>query len=227
MKRILLAAILLALSSGLAVAGGGLDSFLDNLNIQARVDMNDVAVKLSTQFGVPLPQVQVVIEAVTTPADAFMCFQLGQMARKPYQRDVEAYQTWRGKGWGVIAKSLVIKPGSPEFHALKRGDFVFNREPQDVPGKGKGKEAEQVASLWLARHGWMRPAHSTTCSLEGSSGGVSSPSIFLQEAVCPGGCFFYECHRIHAKTEADCHPFLAGSLAPGTWAVWAQGSAFQ
>ena len=160
MKRIVLAAILLALSSGLAVAGGGLDSFLDNLNIQARIDMNDFAVKLSTQFGVPLPQVQVVIEAVTTPADASMCFQLGQMARKPYQRDVEAYQTWRGKGWGFITKSLAIKPGSPEFHALKRGDFVFNREPQDVPGKGKG--AEQVASSWLARHSWMGPAHSTT-----------------------------------------------------------------
>ena len=139
MKKSVIATILLVLFSGVAVAGGGLDSFLDNLNIQARVDMTDFAAKLSTQFGVPLPQVQVVIEAVTTPADPFMCFQLGQMARKPYQRDVEAYQTWRGKGWGVITKSLAIKPGSPEFHALKRGDFVFNGEPQEVSGKGKGK----------------------------------------------------------------------------------------
>lgn len=97
------------------------------------------------------------IKAVSTPADAFMGFQLGQMARQPYQRDVEAYQTRRGKGWGVIAKSLGIKPGSSEFHALKRGDFVFNREPQDVPGKG----AEEVAPSWVARHGWMRPAPST------------------------------------------------------------------
>jgi hypothetical protein len=139
MKRSILAAILLALFSGMAVAGGGLDSFLDNLNIQARVDMSDFAAKLSSQFGVPLPQVQVVIETVAAPADAFMCFQLGHMTRKPYQKVVDVYQSRRGKGWGVIAKSLGIKPGSPEFHALKRGDFVFNGEPQDVPGKSKGK----------------------------------------------------------------------------------------
>jgi len=139
MKRSVLAAILLALFSGLALAGGGLESFLDNLNIQARADMNDFSAKLSTQFGVPLLQVQAVIETVAAPADAFMCFQLGHMTRKPYQKVVEVYQTKRGQGWGVIAKSLGIKPGSPEFHALKRGDFVFNGEPQDVPGKGKGK----------------------------------------------------------------------------------------
>jgi hypothetical protein len=47
--------------------------------------------------------------------------------------------TKKGQGWGVIAKSLGIKPGSPEFHALKRGDFVFNGKPREVPGKGKGK----------------------------------------------------------------------------------------
>ena len=139
MKKSVIATILLVLFSGVAVAGGGLDSFLDNLNIQARVDMTDFAAKLSTQFGVPLPQVQVVIETVGAPADAFMCFQLGHMARKPYQRVVDVYQTKKGQGWGVIAKSLGIKPGSPEFHALKRGDFVFNGEPQDLPGKGKGK----------------------------------------------------------------------------------------
>jgi len=156
MKRSILAAILLALFSGLAVAGGGLDSFLDNLNIQARVDMNDFSAKLSSQFGVPLLQVQAVIETVAAPADAFMCFQLGHMSRKPYQKVVEVYQTKRGKGWGVIAKSLGIKPGSPEFHALKRGDFVFNGEPQDLPGKGKG--AENVAPSWGRETGSRLPS---------------------------------------------------------------------
>ena len=73
------------------------------------------------------------------PADAFMCFQLGQMSRKPYESVVQTYQTNKGKGWGVIAKSLGIKPGSPEFHALKSGDFVFDGQPQDAPGTGKDK----------------------------------------------------------------------------------------
>jgi len=113
--------------------------FLDNLTNEAGVDMSDFAAKLSSQFGVPLPQVEALIETVAAPADAFMCFQLGRMARQPYQRVVDVYQTKKGQGWGVIAKSLGIKPGSPEFHALKRGDFGFNGEPQEVPGKGKGK----------------------------------------------------------------------------------------
>ena len=139
MKRIVLAGIILLLLSGQAAAQGGLDSFLDHLNIQARADINGFSFKLSTQFGVPLPQVQAVIKAVDQPADAFMCFQLGQMTGKPSEAVAGVYQGQKGKGWGVIAKSLGIKPGSREFHALKRGDFVLNGEPVDASGKGKGK----------------------------------------------------------------------------------------
>jgi hypothetical protein len=42
----------------------------------------------------------------------------------------------------VITKGVSIKPGSPEFHALKRGDFTFTGEPSGASpagGKGKGK----------------------------------------------------------------------------------------
>ena len=100
MKRILIATILFVLFSAPAVAGGGLDSFLDNLNNEAGVDMSDFAAKLSSQFGVPLPQVEAVIETVAAPADAFMCFQLGRMARKPYQRVADVYHDQEGPGLG-------------------------------------------------------------------------------------------------------------------------------
>ncbi|HVO65873.1 MAG TPA: hypothetical protein VMT12_05245 [Syntrophales bacterium] len=139
MKKIIFAAMMLILLNGLANAGGGLDGFLNDLNIQARADMNGFSAKISAQFGVPLPQVHAVIGTVSAPADAFMVFQLGQFAHKPPERVVQVYQANRGKGWGVIAKSLGIKPGSPEFHALKRGDFVLSGEPGESPGKGKGK----------------------------------------------------------------------------------------
>jgi hypothetical protein len=135
----IMAAMILVFFGGLTVAGGGIEVFLDNLNVEARADMHGYAVKLSTQFGVPVPQVQAVIHKVDAPADAFMCFQLGHMSGHPYERVVQTYRTNRGKGWGVIAKSLGIKPGSPEFHALKNGDFVFNGQPQEEPRQGKGK----------------------------------------------------------------------------------------
>ena len=135
---VIMAAIVLVLFGGLAVTGGGLDVFLNDLNVQARADMPGFSVKLSTQFGVPLPQVQAVVAKVGAPADAFMCFELGHMSRRPYETVVQTYQTHKGQGWGVIAKRLGIKPGSPEFHALKSGDLVFDGQP--INGSGKGKK---------------------------------------------------------------------------------------
>jgi hypothetical protein len=143
MKRIVFAALALFLFSGPAVAGGGLDDFLKSLNIQARADLNGFSAKLSAQFGVPEVQVRTVIGTVQEPADAFMCLQLGQWTQKPSEQVVRVYKANQGKGWGVIAKSLGIKPGSAEFHALKRGDLTFSGQPAgeqgEGPGNGKGK----------------------------------------------------------------------------------------
>lgn len=139
MKRIFLAVTTLLIFCGQAVAGGGLDGFLSSLNFQARADLPGFSAKVSAQFGVPQPKVQAVIQTVKEPADAFMVFQLGQMASKPPETVVRVYQTHKGKGWGVIAKELGIKPGSPEFHALKRGDFVLSGTPAGGPGEGRGK----------------------------------------------------------------------------------------
>ncbi len=120
-------------------ARADLNGFMSDLNVQARADMNGFAAKLSTQFGIPGAQVSAIIGTVKQPADAFMVFQVGQMAHQPTDRVVAVYQAKRGKGWGVIAKELGIKPGSPEFHALKRGEFAFTGEPGTGYGKGHGK----------------------------------------------------------------------------------------
>lgn len=143
MKKIVFAALALFLFSSFALAGGGLDGFLTNLNIQARADMNGFSAKVSAQFGVPVVQVRAIIDTVREPADAFMCLQLGQWTQKPAEQVVRVYKANQGKGWGVIAKSMGIKPGSAEFHALKRGDLTFSGQPageqDDGPGKSKGR----------------------------------------------------------------------------------------
>lgn len=143
MKRIVFTVLMICLFAVPALAGGGLDDFLSRVNIQARADMNGFSAQLSAQFGVPEVQVRTVIGSVREPADAFMCLQLGQWTRQPPEQVARVYKANRGKGWGVIAKSMGIKPGSAEFHALKRGDLTFNGIPtagQDAgPGKGKGK----------------------------------------------------------------------------------------
>ncbi len=139
MRLIILAVLALVLVGMPGVASASLDSFLNSVNVQARADLPGFSMKVGAQFGVPVPQVEAVLATVATPADAFMVFQLGQMAHRPPETVVQTYQTHKGKGWGVIAKQLGIKPGSREFHALKNGDLVFSGVPAEGSGKGKGK----------------------------------------------------------------------------------------
>jgi hypothetical protein len=133
----LLSAVLLTFLVALpAPASSDLDVFVSNLNVQAQADLGSFKVRLSTQFGVPAVKVDAVMASVKTPADAYMCFRVGQVASKPVEVVTKEYQANQGKGWGVIAKNLGIKPGSKEFHDLKKGNF--NGDDQDS-GKGKGK----------------------------------------------------------------------------------------
>lgn len=141
MKRLICICLTLLVLSPLSAFAGGLEIFLSNVNVEARADMPGFSAKVSAQFGVPIPRVQAVIGSVREPADAFMVFQLGQMSGQPTERVLHTYKSSRGKGWGVMAKELGIKPGSAEFHALKSGDLSFTGHPadgQDSPGKGKG-----------------------------------------------------------------------------------------
>ena len=143
MKKVVFVLLALFIINGAAIAGGGLDGFLSSLNIQAKADMNGFSAKLSAQFGVPDVQVRTVISTVKEPSDAFMCLQLGQWTQKPTEQVVKIYKANQGKGWGVIAKSMGIKPGSAEFHALKSGDLTFGGQPDgeqsEKPGKSKGR----------------------------------------------------------------------------------------
>jgi hypothetical protein len=142
----LLAAILATLFFSAPALAGGLDSFLQNVNVQARADMNGFSAKVSAQFGVPEAQVKVVLNKVGgSPADAFMVFQLGQMSNQQPEAVMQVYEANKGRGWGVIAQQLGIKPGSAEFHALKRGDLHYGAgapaaaEEEHGHGNGHGR----------------------------------------------------------------------------------------
>jgi cobalamin biosynthesis protein CbiG len=49
------------------------------------------------------------------PADVYMTLELAEIANTSVDDIVSVYKANRGKGWGVIAKELGIKPGSDEF----------------------------------------------------------------------------------------------------------------
>ncbi len=143
MKKLSFAAAFVVIIAGFAsTAHADLGSFLKRVDAQARADIKDFNVQLSAQFGIPVPRVDAIIRSVPAPSDAFMVLQLGQMASKQPEAVMQTYQRNRGRGWGEIAKELGIKPGSPEFHALKNGDLSFTGEPAGgghAHGKGKGR----------------------------------------------------------------------------------------
>ena len=118
------------------LASSELDSFIKSLNVEAQADLGAFKIRVSTQFGVPVPKVEAVIASVGTPGDAYMCFRVGQVASRPVEVVTKEYQAHKGQGWGVIAKNLGIKPGSKEFHALKERNI---KDDNASAGKGKGK----------------------------------------------------------------------------------------
>ena len=123
------------------LASSDLDSFVKSLNVEAQADLGAFKGRLSAQFGVPVPKVEAIMANVGTPGDAYMCFRVGQVASKPVEVVTREYQTHKGQGWGVMAKNLGIKPGSKEFHELKKGNFDGdNLESSKGKGKDKGKK---------------------------------------------------------------------------------------
>lgn len=140
MKKILVLFFLLCATPALA---DGLDTFLDNLSVQAAADRNGFAVSVGTHFGIPRTRVDMMLGSVACPADAFMIFQLGRMTGWPVERIMPIYNRHRGQGWGVMAQEMGIKPGSREFHALKNGDFGYNSpRANQSGGQSKGKQTK-------------------------------------------------------------------------------------
>jgi hypothetical protein len=144
MKRLSSLAILLfPLLLMISVANAGDFDWIDNLNITAKADSSGFRVRLATRFHIGNAEVKAVIGDVSQPSDAYMIFRLGELSHRSVAEVMKVYRKNRKKGWGVMAKGLGIKPGSKEFHALKRGHDMDNDKTgkgKKSPGKGKGKD---------------------------------------------------------------------------------------
>lgn len=139
MKILTTALALLLVTASPLLASTGLDAFIDNINVEARIDLGDFKVGLASRFGVPSAQVETVFKSAKTPGDAYMCLRIGQVASLPVDRVLKEYKANKGKGWGVIAKNLGIKPGSAPFKALKEGGSLVAKSGKRKKGEGKLK----------------------------------------------------------------------------------------
>ena len=139
-KLAVLVSVMLFVGSSMAVAGDF--EWMKNLNAQASLDPLGFRARLATRFRIGDAQINAVLSNMPEPAHAYMALRLGEMSHQPFERVMEEYNKKKGKGWGVIAKNLGIKPGSAEFHALKGGhdlDSGPDKGKKDSKGKSKDK----------------------------------------------------------------------------------------
>ena len=112
--------------------------WVPDFNIKAEGDPSGFRARLRARFKIGNAEVEAVLDDVEKPADAYMVFRLGEMSGQSPDDVVEKYKAGKGKGWGALAKSLGIKPGSSEFHALKRSDDLYDAKSKNK-NKGKNK----------------------------------------------------------------------------------------
>jgi hypothetical protein len=112
------------------------------------------------------------------PGDVYFACALAQAAGMPCRRVVDEWDRSHGEGWGVVAQRLGIKPGSAEFHRLKRG-FVptydhWGRPIElddslhiDFPDRGKGPKGTAA---------FDHPGHGEGHDKAGHDGGHGKPA---------------------------------------------------
>ncbi len=149
----ILVLVLIAQLAIFSVAVAGDFSWLSDLSIKAQADPSKFRTRLAVRFNLGDIQIKAVLSNVEKPADAYIVLRLGEISRHPTDYVIAKYRSSKGKGWGVLAKSLGIKPGSREFHALKSGHDLYDARGNDTVkgnakphskskggGKGKGKK---------------------------------------------------------------------------------------
>ena len=120
-----------------------LDQSLEKLNEGVKANIGDFVKKLGRNYNIPEETAEWMLDRVgMSPGDAYMAAKVSKIANRPVEDVVEKYKANQGKGWGVIAKKLGIKPGSKEFHALKKDDsgmldVTKGKKQKDKKSKGK------------------------------------------------------------------------------------------
>ncbi|MGH8072679.1 MAG: hypothetical protein ACREO4_01225 [Lysobacter sp.] len=73
-------------------------------------------------YGAPRDLVSsLLVERNWAPGDVYYACAIAQILGRPCRYVVDVWDRDHGQGWGNVAKQLGIKPGSAEFHRLKRG----------------------------------------------------------------------------------------------------------
>ena len=124
-----------------------LDNDLITLNAKAKLNIKGFIIDLNASHSIPIPKIEKLLK-IMEPAEIVLAKDISVIVNKPIDDVISSYKVNKDKGWGSIAKEMGIKPGSPEFHALKgkskknkdKGKSKKNKDKGKSKGKGKGKK---------------------------------------------------------------------------------------
>ena len=142
MKQIL-AVMIIALSFGVSAqisfktGDAGFDAELTVTNKEAKEDINAFKQSLKDTYNATTSKIDEMLK-IMEPAEALLSYKIADVANQPIDNVVNSYRKNSDKGWGAIAKEMGIKPGSPEFHALK-GKAKKSKGSGNGNGGGNGK----------------------------------------------------------------------------------------
>ncbi|UNK48798.1 hypothetical protein MNR01_13755 [Lysobacter sp. S4-A87] len=105
-------------------------------------------------YGAPRDLVTgLLVDRRWAPGDVYLACSIASIIGRPCRYVVDIWERDHGQGWGNVAQGLGIKPGSAEFHRLKKG-FVPSYDrwgrtitidsdlERDFPGRGKGAQGK-------------------------------------------------------------------------------------
>lgn len=136
------------------------DSRLGEINDYGRQYRDPFIGEMTGHYGAPRSLVvELLDQRRWNPGDVYYACALASVLRLPCRDVVREYDRNPGQGWGNVAKRMGIKPGSAQFHALKRGTAnTYDRWGYPVsidrnvrvdwsqhgPGKHKGGKSSQA-----------------------------------------------------------------------------------
>jgi len=119
-----------------------LDASLDEINVKAKLDVPFFKNDMKVEFGVSDQKLDdMLISLNMSPADVYMTLEMAKSTKKSEDEVLKVYNINKTKGWGAIAKEMGIKPGSPEFHALKgKAKNKKEKGPKNAGNKNAGNK---------------------------------------------------------------------------------------
>lgn len=101
---------------------GWVDRQLDDINRYGTHYREPFVDEMVRYYGAPRALVnELLVSRRWAPGDIYYACSIAQIVGQPCRTVVELWDREHGDGWGVLAEELGIKPGSAEFHRLKRG----------------------------------------------------------------------------------------------------------